>query len=166
MPVFIEPALCPRIIVIGHKVNITQLVTAFTRDIGLIPPPRPISSPQSNGMAEAFIRTLKRGYVRVNPKPAAQTIIAQIPGKPANYNEVHPYRTLGYRSPCEFIATTRERLVSYFGKNNTLPQSYPPQHLYEIQRSLLYCSLLFRCQRHPNNLTRQPRYCVRRLSNQ
>jgi putative transposase len=46
---------------------------AFARDIGLVPRTTPVSSPQSNGMAEAFVRTLKRDYVRVNrdqtPRP-------------------------------------------------------------------------------------------------
>ena len=37
---------------------------AFARDIGLVPRTTPVSSPQSNGMAEAFVRTLKRDYVR------------------------------------------------------------------------------------------------------
>src|SRR5262245_52441410 len=37
----------------------------FARDIGLEPRTTPIESPQSNGMAEAFVRTIKRDYVRV-----------------------------------------------------------------------------------------------------
>lgn len=53
---------------------------AFARDIGLIPCTTPVSSPQSNGMAEAFVRTLKRDYVRVNPTPDARTVIEQLPG--------------------------------------------------------------------------------------
>ena len=40
----------------------------FARDIGLIPRTTPIESPQSNCMAEAFVRTLKRDYARVNPR--------------------------------------------------------------------------------------------------
>lgn len=81
---------------------------AFARDIGLIPCTTPVSSPQSNGMAEAFVCTLKRDYVRVNPRPDARTVIDQLPGWLAHYNEVHPHRALGYRSPREFIAKTRE----------------------------------------------------------
>ena len=38
---------------------------SFARDIGLEPRTTPIESPQSNGMAEAFVRTIKRDYVRV-----------------------------------------------------------------------------------------------------
>jgi putative transposase len=80
----------------------------FARDLGLIPRTTPVSSPQSNGMAEAFVRTLKRDYVRVNPRPDARTVIEQLPGWLAHYNEVHPHRALGYRSPREYIAQTRE----------------------------------------------------------
>jgi putative transposase len=81
---------------------------AFAREIGLVPRTTPVSSPQSNGMAEAFVRTLKRDYVRVSPKHDAQTVIEQLPGWLAHYNEVHPHRALGYRSPREYIAKTRE----------------------------------------------------------
>jgi hypothetical protein len=31
----------------------------------------PIESPESNGMAEAFVKPFKRGYVRVSPIPDA-----------------------------------------------------------------------------------------------
>ena len=35
---------------------------SFARDIGLEPRTTPLESPQSNGMAEAFVRTIKRDY--------------------------------------------------------------------------------------------------------
>ena len=41
------------------------------REIGVVPCTTPIESPQSNGMAEAFVKTLKRDYARVNPRPDA-----------------------------------------------------------------------------------------------
>jgi putative transposase len=75
-----------------------------------IPRTTPVSSPQSNGMAEAFVRTLKRDYVRVNPRPNAQSVIDQLPGWFDHYNEVHPHRSLRYRSPRELIAQTHETL--------------------------------------------------------
>ena len=81
---------------------------AFAREIGLVPLTTPVSSPQSNGMAEAFVRTLKRDYVRVSPRPDARTVIEQLPSWLAHYNDVHPHRALGYRSPPEYIAQTRE----------------------------------------------------------
>ncbi len=80
----------------------------FAREIGLTPRTTPVSSPQSNGMAEAFVRTLKRDYVRVHPTPDAKTVIDQLPRWLDHYNEVHPHRALGYRSPHEYIAQTRE----------------------------------------------------------
>jgi putative transposase len=66
---------------------------SFAHNIGLVPLTTPVSSPQSNGMAEAFVRTLKRDYVRVNPRPDARTAIDQLPGWIAHYNEVHPHRS-------------------------------------------------------------------------
>ncbi|MCA3638320.1 MAG: transposase, partial [Methylobacterium sp.] len=56
-----------------------------------------------NGMAEAFVRTFKRDYVRVSPRPDARTVIAQLPRWFDHYNTVHPHSALGYRSPREFI---------------------------------------------------------------
>jgi putative transposase len=79
---------------------------SFARGIGLEPRTTPIESPQSNGMAEAFVRTLKRDYVRVNALPDAQTVMTSLPGWFAHYNEVHPHKALGYRSPAEFIRAT------------------------------------------------------------
>ncbi len=38
----------------------------LARDIGLEPRTTPVQSPQSKGMAEAFVRTIKRDYVRVS----------------------------------------------------------------------------------------------------
>jgi len=37
----------------------------------------PIESPQSNGMAEAFVRKIKRDYARVSLCPDAQTVMHQ-----------------------------------------------------------------------------------------
>ncbi len=49
-------------------------------------------------MAEAFVRTSKRDYVRVSPVsvPDAATVLRQLPGWLARYDEVHPHRALGY----------------------------------------------------------------------
>jgi putative transposase len=55
-------------------------------------------------MAEAFVRAIKRGYVRVSPWPDARTVINQLSDWITHYNEVHPHKALGYRSPQEFIA--------------------------------------------------------------
>jgi putative transposase len=80
----------------------------FARQIGLEPLRTPISSPQSNGMAEAFVKTFKRDFVNVSDRPNAQTVLAQLQGWFDRYNRLHPHSALGYRSPREFIAEKRE----------------------------------------------------------
>lgn len=75
----------------------------FARDLGLEPRTTPVESPQSNGMAEAFVRTIKRDYVRISPVPDAHTVLQLLPVWLAHYNEVHPHKALGYRSPREFM---------------------------------------------------------------
>ena len=51
---------------------------SFARDIGLEPRTTPIESPQSNGMAEAFVRTFKRDYVRVSLRPDAEAVMRKL----------------------------------------------------------------------------------------
>jgi putative transposase len=50
---------------------------SFARDIGLESRTTPIESPQSNGMAEAFVRTIIRDYVRVSSRPNAESVMRQ-----------------------------------------------------------------------------------------
>ncbi len=71
---------------------------SFARDIGLEPITTPIESPQSNGMAEAFVRTIKRDYAHVSSRPNAEPVMRQLPSWITHYNEVH-HKALGYRSP-------------------------------------------------------------------
>jgi putative transposase len=70
---------------------------SFARNIGLDPRTTPIESPHSNGMAEAFVRTIKRDYVRVSPCPDADTVMHQLSTWINHYNEVRPHKALGYR---------------------------------------------------------------------
>jgi putative transposase len=65
----------------------------------------PVESPESNGMAEAFVKTFKRDYVRVNPLPDARTALSRIDHWMEDYNSEHPHSRLGYRSPREYIAS-------------------------------------------------------------
>lgn len=68
----------------------------LARDIGLEPRTTPVHSPQSNGMAEAFVRTIKRDYVRPSPLPDAKTVMQELPNWFEHYNTVHPHKALGY----------------------------------------------------------------------
>ncbi len=52
-------------------------------------------------MAEAFVKPLKRDYVRVSSTPTAAETLKQIDAWIEDYNTVHPHSRLGYRSPRE-----------------------------------------------------------------
>lgn len=71
--------------------------------LNLVPCFTPVESPESNGMAEAFVKTLKRDYVRVSPIPSAASALNLIDSWMEDYNTVHPHSRLGYRSPREYI---------------------------------------------------------------
>jgi len=68
----------------------------------------PVESPESNGMAESFVKTFKRDYVRVNPIPDARTALLRIDHWMEDYNSEHPHSRLGYRSPREYIASLQQ----------------------------------------------------------
>ena len=76
----------------------------FARQLGLKPCFTPVQSPQSNGISEAFVKTLKRDYVQVTPLPDARTVLGLIGGWIEDYNDNHPHSGLKMRSPREFIA--------------------------------------------------------------
>jgi transposase InsO family protein len=75
----------------------------FAAALGLVPCFTPVQSPQSNGIAEAFVKTFKRDYARVHPLPDAATVFRQVAGWFHDYNESHPHSGLGMISPREFI---------------------------------------------------------------
>nr|WP_122319492.1 MULTISPECIES: IS3 family transposase [Pseudomonas] len=74
----------------------------FARQIGLQPVTTPVRSPQSNGMAESFVKTIKRDYVAHMPKPDRETALRNLAIAFEHYNEQHPHSALNYRSPREF----------------------------------------------------------------
>lgn len=86
---------------------------SFARGIGLMPRTTPVASPQSNGMAEAFVKTFKRDYARVCHRPDAATVLRRLGAWFDHYNRVHPHKALGYRSPHEF----RQQLVEKTAAN-------------------------------------------------
>jgi putative transposase len=52
----------------------------FAVRLELVPCFTPVRSSQSNGMAEAFVKTFKRDYVYVYDRPDAQSVLSQLPG--------------------------------------------------------------------------------------
>lgn len=81
---------------------------AFAREIGLEPVTTAIRSPQSNGMAEAFVKTFKRDYAARMDRPDALTVMGQLEAAFTHYNEVHPHGALKMHSPRMF----RRRIVA------------------------------------------------------
>jgi putative transposase len=81
----------------------TALETVITAErLGLTPVTTPAYSPQSNGMSEAFVNTLRRDYLAGAELTTAAALIAQLPAWQADYNGIAPHSALGYRSPHEF----------------------------------------------------------------
>lgn len=75
----------------------------FGRSIGLdICTTRPYS-PESNGMAEAFVKTFKRDYVWLGDLSCADRVLAQLPGWFEDYNENAPHKGLKMMSPRQYI---------------------------------------------------------------
>lgn len=74
----------------------------LARDLGLVSCFTAAYSPQSNGMAEAFVGTLKRDYVYMNDCFDADAVIEMLPGWIKDYNEEAPHSGLGMMSPIEY----------------------------------------------------------------
>ena len=74
----------------------------FGARAGLLVVNTPAYSPESNGMAEAFVKTFKRDYVHVKKNPDAATVLARLQACFDDYNEVRPHSRLGMRSPRSF----------------------------------------------------------------
>ncbi|HIH8983123.1 TPA: integrase core domain-containing protein, partial [Serratia marcescens] len=75
----------------------------FARLLGLEPKRTAVRSPESNGMAESFVKTMKRDYISVMPRPDARTAVQKLAMAFEHYNEWHPHSALGYRSPREYL---------------------------------------------------------------
>ena len=75
----------------------------FAESVNLIPCTTPSYSPQSNGMAKAFVKTFKRDYVYVNDHSSTKYVMNRIPEWINDYNENHPHKGLKMESPREFL---------------------------------------------------------------
>ncbi|EIV7760955.1 IS3 family transposase [Escherichia coli] len=75
----------------------------FARILGLEPKNTAVRSPESNGIAESFVKTIKRDYISIMPKPDGLTAAKNLAEAFEHYNEWHPHSALGYRSPREYL---------------------------------------------------------------
>ncbi len=76
----------------------------YAHELGLTPITTPAYSPESNGLAEAFVHTFKRDYVSGAELRDAETVLAQVGDWMADYNTQAPHSALGMRSPAEHRA--------------------------------------------------------------
>ena len=86
----------------GSCYTATETIS-FANDMGFISCFTPVRSPESNGMAEAFVKTFKRDYVYVHDRPDAKTVMSQLDQWFEDYNEYHPHKGLKMKSPRQFI---------------------------------------------------------------
>ena len=77
-----------------------DLATALGLRLAFTPP----RSPESNGLAEAWVKTLKRDYARVTLLPDAQAALSLLPSWIDDYNTSHPHAGLRMLSPREYRA--------------------------------------------------------------
>jgi putative transposase len=75
---------------------------SFAKLLGLKPITTPVTSPQSNGMAESFVKTLKRDYAKLANRTDSKTVMAQLQGWFDDYNSYQPHCALGYLPPTLF----------------------------------------------------------------
>lgn len=75
----------------------------FARMLGLEPKSTAVRSPESNGIAESFVKTIKRDYISIMPKPDGLTAAKNLAEAFEHYNEWYPHSALGYRSPREYL---------------------------------------------------------------
>ncbi|STF54662.1 IS2 element protein [Escherichia coli] len=75
----------------------------FARMLGLEPKNTAVRSPESNGIAESFVKTIKRDYISIMPKPDGLTAAKNLAEAFEHYNKWHPHSALGYRSPREYL---------------------------------------------------------------
>ena len=74
----------------------------FANLVGITLCTTPYYSPESNGMAESFVKTFKRDYVSTHVLPNARTVMELLPSWFEDYNENHPHKGLKMRSPREY----------------------------------------------------------------
>jgi transposase InsO family protein len=84
----------------------TALDTLITAErLHLVPITTPAASPESNGMSEAFVNTLRRDYVAGADLSTAGLVLEQIAAWIGDYNAVAPHSALGYQSPQQYRRT-------------------------------------------------------------
>lgn len=75
---------------------------AFGRCLGFEMCTSPAYCPESNGLAEAFVKRFKHDYAYVNEVRSAEAVLAWLPEWFEDYNEHAPHKGLRMMSPREY----------------------------------------------------------------
>ncbi len=75
---------------------------SFAKQLGLKPVTTPMTSPKSNGMAESFVKTLKRHYDKLSNLQDSKTVMSQLKDRFYDYNSHNPHSALSYLPPSLF----------------------------------------------------------------
>ncbi len=142
LDVFVIPSLPP---VLSRKTTnsngsayIDHRTRSFARELGLEPLTTPVRSPQSNGMAESFVKTMKHDYVAYMDKPDAPTALSRLAIAFEHYNERHPHKALKYRSPREFrrnAVSSSATITTFFGRRFIICSTHSPG-FFEFDKTL------------------------------
>ncbi len=95
----------------GPQYTATESVF-YAHELGFEPITTPAYSPQSNGLAEAFVKTLKRDYVAGADLRDAESVLLQLTEWIEDYNTRAPHSALGMRSPAAYRAVLQPSLQS------------------------------------------------------
>ena len=83
--------------------DLAHETVAFGADLGLLICTTPVYSPESNGMAESFVKSFRRDYVYLSRLDTAESVMRMLPTWFDDYNEVRPHRGLKMQSPRDYI---------------------------------------------------------------
>lgn len=75
----------------------------FARSLGFEVCTTPSYSPESNGMAEAFVKTFKRDYASLDKLENKLSVMSKLSGWFNDYNDNAPHKGLKMMSPRQFL---------------------------------------------------------------
>lgn len=86
---------------------VARQTVSFAKSMGFeVCTTRPYS-PESNGMAEAFVKTFKRDYAYVGDLSSAEAVKLKLPEWFEEYNNIAPHKALDMMSPRMYIGLQR-----------------------------------------------------------
>ena len=99
---------CSHTLILDNGPQYTATATVlYAHELGLVPITTPAYSPESNGLAEAFVGTFKRDYLGDAELRDAEGVLAQLAGWIDDYASQAPHSALGMRSPRKYRAELR-----------------------------------------------------------